>query len=69
MIALIIFLFFLTTYQIINIFDMKKEDRKKLIIIYSVFLILTILLGLYYNNNKYDTSLASHILKICKIEN
>lgn len=68
MIPLIIFLVCLTIFQMVNIFDMKKEDRKKLVIIYSVFLLLTVVVSLYYDENKYDTSIASHLLKILRID-
>lgn len=68
MVVFFIFLIVLTIYQISTILERRKEDVKKSIIIYFVFLSLTIIVWLYYKDNFYGDSLSTKIFRLLNIK-
>lgn len=68
MVVFFIFLIVLTIYQISTILERRKEDVKKSIIIYFIFLILTIIVWLYYKDNFYGDSLSTKIFRLLNIK-
>ena len=67
MIYLFIFILLLSIYEIYYIIKNANDIKIPLIILYSSITFVVILLGVYYNYNKYDNSIAYYILKILKI--
>ncbi|MDD2505660.1 MAG: hypothetical protein PHF21_05300 [Bacilli bacterium] len=67
MIYFIIFILFLSIYEISYIMKNVTESRNILIVIYIIMAIIVALLGMYYSLNRYGNSISYYMFKVINI--